>query len=98
MIMGAFMYSNKRLLTPSDYTTDDHYRPKGGLGNNFLDRRFGNSQAFTVALVVIVILFFYLFWKMIIKTILTVLQLRKERRRKMLEEGEEENGGDEEAQ
>jgi hypothetical protein len=27
LIMNLFMYTNKRLMTPQKYTTDDHYRP-----------------------------------------------------------------------
>ena len=81
LIMAMVMYSNKRLLTPEGYSPEQHYRPRGQLGQSFFKRRFDNSQALMLAIVVIVVLFCYLFWRAIIKTIMNVLQLRKERRK-----------------
>lgn len=43
MGMTLMMYSNKRLLTPSVYTTEMHFRPKAEPVAEFFRRRFSNS-------------------------------------------------------
>jgi len=40
LCMSLFMYSNRRVLTPKDYTPAEHYRPKGEDPVRFLTRRF----------------------------------------------------------
>lgn len=44
MCMSLFMYSNRRVLTPKDYTPEEHYRPKGEDPVRFIKRRFNRQQ------------------------------------------------------
>lgn len=65
MLMSLFIYSNKRLLTPDGYTTEQHYRPNREPVGDFFARRFDEASSFTLALAIIFIILMYLFWKSI---------------------------------
>lgn len=43
LTMSLFMYSNKKLMTPSDYTPEEHYSPKQESASRFFSRRFDNN-------------------------------------------------------
>ena len=45
LLFNIFMYSNKRLLTPANYTTDEHYRPSSISFSNAMSRRFNTLPA-----------------------------------------------------
>jgi len=90
ILMNLFMYTNKRLLTPPEYTTDDHYRPTNLPIGDFFARRFSNLSNKAVLLFFIGISVFYVFWKIIIVSICNIFQLNQERKRaRKMEEDEE---------
>lgn len=93
--MTLFMYSNKKLMTPSDYTPEEHYAPKQEAASRFFSRRFDNSQTMFVAVTGIVFVAIYLFWRTLWTAMKFVLGMKK--KKKEFEE-EEDAGGDEEAQ
>jgi len=95
LTMSLFMYSNKKLMTPTGYTPEEHYAPKQEAASRFFSRRFDNNQTMFVAVTLIVFAGFYLFWRTIWKGIKFVLDIKK--KKKDFEE-EEDAGGDEEAQ
>jgi hypothetical protein len=43
LAMSLFMISNKKLLSPMDYSPEDHYAPKQEAASRFFSRRFDNS-------------------------------------------------------
>jgi hypothetical protein len=93
---SLFIFSNKKLMTPADYTPEDHYAPKREAASRFFSRRFDNSQTMTVAVTCIVFVALYLFWRTIIKGCLWLFNA-KNRKKKDFEE-DDDAGGDEEAQ
>lgn len=63
LLFNIFMYTNKRLLTPDNYTTDDHYRPKAAPPHIFYRRRYDIFSNFSVILVFILVVVCYLIYK-----------------------------------
>jgi len=45
LAMICFMYTNKRLLSPSIYTPTDFYRPRAEAPNVFFKRRYDTVAA-----------------------------------------------------
>lgn len=66
MLFNCFMLTNKRVLTPTDYTYEDHYRPVGEAPGSFFARRFNIFPNFMVFLVFMVVCVLYLVYKFIL--------------------------------
>jgi len=45
MLMNCFMFTDKRLMTPNNYSTEDHYRPKLEAPNLFFMRRYDDLHS-----------------------------------------------------
>ena len=67
LVMNTFMYTNKRVLTPADYTREMHYRPIGGKP---LGKRFDNEPNMMVLMLTVVVIIIYLIYKFIILAII----------------------------
>jgi len=44
LLMALFMFTNKRLLTPSDYSPAEHYRPPLEAATDFFRRRYSSEN------------------------------------------------------
>jgi hypothetical protein len=62
LVFNCFMLTNKRVLTPPNYTTDDYYRPLGEPADKFFNRRFDIFSNFSVVLVGILCCGVYAVW------------------------------------
>jgi hypothetical protein len=80
LLIILFVFTNKRLLTPKDYDTEQHYRPPMEPADQFFERRFDNASNQLVLYVVVIILVVFVLWKYIILTIYQIFQVRRARR------------------
>ena len=96
LLMSLFMYTNRRVLTPTDYTPAEYYRPIGEAPGKFFSRRFDRPQPKAVAAMVFGLLILYLFWKTIINGCIYIFVTRK-KKKKNLDEEDNGKGGDPEA-
>lgn len=72
LAMNLFMFTNKHLLTPSDYDTDMHYRPSMEPTGQFLRKRFDTPSAKIVLYFTLGISVFYVFYKCIVLTCMSI--------------------------
>jgi len=101
LLFNVFMYTNKRILTPSVYDPSIHYRQPGENAGRFMQRRFDIFSARSVLWFMIIILICYCIYKCIVSPIIYICDVQAERKRAKLEEQQEEEmppeGDDEEA-
>jgi len=91
MLMTLFIFTNKRVLTPANYTTDMHFRPKMEPVGEFFARRFDGGHTIIVAFLTIFIVALYLFWKTIVTCFRFIFNIKQRRRTKLQREEHEEH-------
>lgn len=80
LIMICFMFTNKRLLTPKDYTIDVHYRPAKEPPHRFFRRRYDITSTQVVLWMAITILICYFLYRFFILVIWRLCQNAKKRK------------------
>lgn len=69
LLMILFMYTNKRLLTPKDYTTEIHYRAPKEPPHRFFRKRYDIASTQVVLWMCVSIIACYIVYKFIIMVI-----------------------------
>ena len=66
LLFNTFMFTNKRLLSPTDYTLQEFYRPRGEAPGSFFSRRFDIFPSVVVVLVLVGVSVAYLVYVFIL--------------------------------
>jgi hypothetical protein len=74
LLMIVFMLTNKRLLTPKNYTTDVHYRPPKEPPHSFFRKRYDIASTQLVLWTSISIVIAYMIYRFIILVIWNLCQ------------------------
>ena len=69
------MYTDRRLLTPPDYTEEMHYRPPAENTGIFFERRFKETTNFAVLIYVISMFVIYLIYRCLVVPIMYCINL-----------------------
>lgn len=81
MLMNCFMFTDKRLMVPKDYTTEMHYRPNLEHPVRFFQRRYSDIHSQSVLYVFFGVCIIYLFWRTCIKPCCNLCKRCGERKR-----------------
>jgi len=81
MLMNCFFFTDKRLMVPNDYTTEDHYRPKLEAPNRFFERRYDDDHSRSVLYLFVVVCAVYLFYVTCIRPCCNLCKKCGERKR-----------------
>jgi hypothetical protein len=81
LLMNCFMFTNKRLMVPPDYTTEEHYRPAMEAPPIFFQRRYDTLSSQAVIYVFLLVIVLYIFYRTCIQPLVNCCKRCGERKR-----------------
>lgn len=92
LMMNAFMFTNKRLLTPPIYNPEIHYRPDNEPAPRWFRKRYSSLSNLSVAAVLVAVIILYLIWRFMISPIIACCRKREKMQKALRMEEEELKG------
>jgi len=81
MLMNCFMFTDKRLMVPENYTTEMHYRPLLEPPDRFFARRYDDLHSLSVIYVFLGVTILYIFYSTCIRPCCNLCKKCGERKR-----------------